>query len=356
MSNSSAATAPRRHPGRARRLLALAALMGTAVLWGSTFFSMKGLSESMPVTDMLAVRFLMAALAAALLGFRFLRMDARTARRGAGLGLIYAAGQLVQTFGLHLTTASNTAFITGLYVVFTPIVTARLSHRRVPRVVWAAVLLAIVGLGVMTLDLAHGIQFGLGDLLSLLAAGVYTGHIVATDFWIEPQNSMQISVMQLAVVAVVCMVAALPGGVALPRGGGQWLLMLYIAVVAGTLPIFLQMWGQAIVDPTTAAVLMAGEPVWASVFSVTLGGEHATWQMVLGGGAMFAAMMMVTVLPRLRQRRREQRRAAGPAAPQSVPARSGAAQSGAGQPVARRDEEDELRAERPAAAEEHLPH
>lgn len=296
------ATGGARQPSRALTAVALAALVGMAMLWGSTFFSMKGLTGRMPVPDLLAVRFLVAATATALVGFRHLRMSRDTLRHGMVIGAIYGVAQLIQTQGLAMTTASANGFITGLYVVLTPFLAARVLKEKVPGATWFAVLLAVVGLGTMTIDTSKGFAIGPGELLTLASAVLYACHITCVDRWATAENSMSITIVQLATIAVVCTGAALPGGLQLPSGSHDWWLMLYLAIIAGVIPIFLQVWAQTIVESTTAAVLMAGEPVWAAVFAVWWGGEHVTWQMVCGGGAIFAAMVLVTILPRLRSR------------------------------------------------------
>ncbi|MEL4356644.1 MULTISPECIES: DMT family transporter [unclassified Luteococcus] len=289
---------------RHTRYLALGALVLMGVLWGSTFFSMKDLTSRIPVPDLLAVRFIIAAVVSGALGWRHWRMNRRTLRHGTILGLIYGTAQLVQTVGLAHTAASVSGFVTGLYVVFTPFLAAWLLRERVPLLTWLSVLLAALGLGVLTLDLSAGVVIGVGELLTLGSAVIYACHIVAVDRWSDGDNSLSLTLVTLTVVALECTVAALPGGIHLPSGGTDWAWMLYIAVIAGAIPIFLQVWAQAVVESTTAAVLMAGEPVWAAVFAVLLGGERFTWQMLAGGGSMFAAMILVTVLPKFRSRGR----------------------------------------------------
>lgn len=289
-------------PGRATRFLALGGLVLMGVLWGSTFFSMKDLTSRIPVPDLLAVRFVIASTAVGLLGWRHWRMSRATLAHGTILGLIYGSAQLVQTVGLAHTPASVSGFVTGLYVVITPFLAAWLLRERIPALTWLAVGLASVGLGVLTLDLSGGVRLGFGEALTLVGAVMYACHIVAVDRWSDGNNSISLTMVTLVVVALECSIAALPDGIQLPQGSVDWWWMLYIALIAGAIPIFLQVWAQAVVESTTAAVLMAGEPVWAAVFAVLFGGERLTWQMLTGGGSMFAAMILVTILPKLRTR------------------------------------------------------
>jgi drug/metabolite transporter (DMT)-like permease len=266
----------------------------TAV-WGSTFFLIKDLLTRLPVTDMLAVRFGIAALVVALVAGRRLKMSAATLRRGVLLGLLYGVGQLLQTVGLAYTAASVSGFITGLYVVATPLLAAAFLRTRVSGVTWFAVGLATLGLGVLSL---RGFALGYGELLTLASAVVYAVHILATGRLSEPDTAMSLTVVQLAVITVVCTVAAAPDGLELPTSGSDWIVLLYLAVVAGAFTMFLQTWAQAHVEATRAAVIMSLEPVWAAGFAVALGGEAITVRMAIGGLAIVMAMYLVELAPR----------------------------------------------------------
>ena len=299
---------PRAAHSRGLQATALAGLVLMAMLWGSTFFSIKALVAHIPVMDMLAVRFAIAAVAIGALGWRHWRMSRRTMWQGAWLGLVYGLAQVFQTFGLAHTSASVSGFVTGLYVVFTPFAAAALLRERVPAPTWVAVVLATLGLGVLTLNLSTGLRIGTGEILTLISALLYTAHIVSVDKFSTQENALSLTNAQIVVVTLLCALAALPGGIALPRTGADWAWLLYLALIAGAIPIFMQIWAQSIIESTTAAVIMAGEPVWAAVFAVLFGGEHVTWQMVVGGLAMFAAMLIVTLSPRLKRPFRPLRR------------------------------------------------
>jgi len=286
----------------------LVALLAMTAAWGSTFFLIHDLVTRLPVTDLLAVRFAVAGVALVLVAGRRLRVTRQTLRSGALLGLLYGVAQILQTVGLAHTSASVSGFVTGLYVVATPLLAALLLRARVLASTWLAAGLATVGLGVLSL---HGFALGYGELLTLLSALVYAGHILVMSRLSHPGEALGLSVVQVVVIALVCTVAACwPGsgsgaGLQLPSGTGDWLAVLYLAVVAGALTMVLQTWAQARVEPTRAAVVMAMEPVWAAVFAVALGGERVTGRMVTGGVAILAAMYLVELAPRLPRRDRD---------------------------------------------------
>lgn len=291
-------------PTRIRSDLApLLALLAMTAAWGSTFFLIKDLLVRLPVADMLALRFGLGSLALVLLAGRRLRMSRSTLRSGLLLGLLYGVAQILQTAGLASTSASVSGFITGLYVVATPLLAALLLRARVSGTTWAASLLATVGLGVLSLD---GFAIGSGELLTLLSALVYAGHIIAMGRLSTPGEALPLSLVQMVVITVVCAVAAVwPGsgspGLQLPATTGDWLAVLYLAVIAGALTMVLQTWAQARVEAARAAVVMAMEPVWAAAFAVTLGEDRLTLRMVTGGLAILAAMYLVELAPRRRR-------------------------------------------------------
>jgi drug/metabolite transporter (DMT)-like permease len=278
-------------------LLALAALLAMTAAWGSTFFLIKDIVTRVPVSDLLAVRFAIASLALLLITGRQLRMSRATIRRGALLGVIYGVAQLLQTAGLAQTSASVSGFITGLYVVATPLLSAVILRTRIAATTWLAVGLATVGLGILSLN---GFSVGYGELLTLASAVIYAGHIVALGQFSSPETALSLSLVQLITITAVCSLAALPGGITLPTSATDWWIVIYLAVVAGALTMVLQTWAQARIDATRAAVIMAMEPVWAAGFAVAFGSESITVRMVLGGTAILAAMYLVELAPRWR--------------------------------------------------------
>ena len=146
----------------------------------------------------------------------------------------------------------------------------------------------------------QGFAIGYGELLTVASALVYAAHIVALGRLSEPGTAWALSVVQMATIAVVCGIVALPDGIRLPASGLDWTIVIYLALIAGALTMLLQTWAQARVEASRAAVIMAMEPVWAAAFAVAFGGESITWRMVLGGGAILTAMYLVELAPQRR--------------------------------------------------------
>ena len=211
------------------------------------------------------------------------------------LGLLYGLGQILQTAGLAHTPASVSGFITGLYVVATPLFAAALLQTRITWLTWAAVLLAVVGLAVLTLD---GLSVGYGEALTFVAAMLYALHIVGLGAWSTASDAMGLAILQLIVIAVVCLVCTAPDGIVLPDRASDWASLLYMALIPGALGIVGQTWAQAHLPPTRTAIVMSMEPVFAAFFAVLLGGESLTSRMLLGGVFVVAAMLVVELGPR----------------------------------------------------------
>ena len=281
---------------RPKTLLATLTLLGITAAWGSTFFLIKDLLERVPTLDFLGVRFAIAAVALVLVAPRALGRLSRDARRHAVvLGLLYGLGQILQTAGLAHTPASVSGFITGLYVVATPLFAAALLQTRITWLTWAAVLLAVVGLAVLTLD---GLSVGYGEALTFVAAMLYALHIVGLGAWSTASDAMGLAILQLIVIAVVCLVCTAPDGIVLPDRPSDWASLIYMALVPGALGIVGQTWAQAHLPPTRTAIVMSMEPVFAAFFAVLLGGESLTSRMLLGGVFVVAAMLVVELGPR----------------------------------------------------------
>jgi drug/metabolite transporter (DMT)-like permease len=282
--------------GRAGTLAPAAALLSVTAIWGSTFVVIKDATETIPVTDYLAVRFTIAAVGLWLLAPRSVaRLSPEVRRKAMVLGVAYGAAQLLQTTGLTLVSASVSGFITGLYVVLTPVIAALLLRESVARATWLAVGLATAGLGVLSLN---GFALGLGEVLTALGAVGYALHIVLLGAWSKPGQAVGLAVVQMGVIAVLCGVAAVPGGIVLPSTGTQWLAMVYVALAAGALAMVAQTWAQARLPATRAAIIMTTEPVFAAFFGVVFDDDPVTPRFILGAALVLAAMYLAELGPR----------------------------------------------------------
>ncbi|MEO7589014.1 MAG: DMT family transporter [Arachnia sp.] len=272
-------------------MTAVGALVLVTVAWGSTFFVIKDALDGMGTADFLAARFTIAAVVLAAISWRrLLRLSWAQWRVGLGLGVIYGLGQIAQTAGLRHTDASVSGFITGTYVVITPLLLWVIFRTRVASRTWLSVGLAVAGLAVLSITgMAAG---GIGELLTLLGAALYALHIVFLDRSASRMGALSLATVQLIGVAATCIVIALPGGTGGLPVMSAWGAILYTAVVAGALTMLLQTWAQGHLSPTKVAVVMTLEPVFATAFAIALGGETLTGKLVVGGSLILAATVI----------------------------------------------------------------
>ena len=222
--------------------------------------------------DFLAWRFLLASLIMLLIRPACLRGISRLGiLRGIGLGLVLGLGYISQTYGLLYASAAVSGFITGMFVVLTPVMAWLILRRRTNLATWLAVLLAALGLGLLSL---HGWAVGKGEALTLACAIFFAIHIVGLGEWSSRHDVYALTLLQLTTVGVVSLVAAAPGGIDLPPDGGVWATIALTAVLATALAFVVQTWAQSLVSATRAAVVMTMEPVFAGIFAVAFGANR----------------------------------------------------------------------------------
>jgi drug/metabolite transporter (DMT)-like permease len=280
------------------RVLPTLALLGVTAAWGSTFFLIKDLLEEVSVLDFLSVRFAIAAVVLWAIAPRSVgRLSQDELKHGVVLGLVYGVAQVMQTTGLERTPATVAGFVTGMYVVATPIFAAVLLHERITRTIWVAVVVATIGLAFLSLS---GFTVSFGVVIIFASAMLYALHIIGLGLWSRDTNVFGLAIVQMVVIALICTVVTAPNGIETPVSVGGWTALIYMAVVAGALAMLGQTWAQAHMSSARAAIIMTMEPVWAAFFAVLFGGESLTARMLVGGGFVLAAMYIVELSPRRR--------------------------------------------------------
>ncbi len=253
---------------------ALLALIAVTAVWGVTFVQVKDALELYPLLfAFLAVRFGIASLVLAVpAAGRMRSLGGRGARAGAGLGLLLALGYVLQTAGLERTTVSSAGFITGLYVVFTPLLGLLLFRTRLGRLVWLGVALAVGGLAMLS-----GVGAGdpLGDFLVLLGAAAYSLQIVLLEQYAPRYDAVAFTQAEmLAAFAGLALVAVALGELEVPRGWTVWGALLVTGVFASALGFLVQTWAQRRLSAARTALAFALEPAWAGLFGFWLAGDR----------------------------------------------------------------------------------
>ncbi len=253
--------------------MALLALIAVTAVWGVTFVQVKDAVELYPLYAFLALRFAIASLALGAPGVRRLRgLGAEGTAIAAILGLLLAAGYALQTEGLARTTVSSTGFITGLYVVFTPLLALGLFRQRLGTGVWLGVALSVAGLAMLS-----GVHAGstTGDALVLGAAAVYSLQIVLMERAAPRLDPLALTFVEmLAACAALSAIAGARSEFGFPHGWTVWGALLVTGLFASALGFLVQSWAQRSTSATRTALAFALEPVWTALFGFTLAGDR----------------------------------------------------------------------------------
>lgn len=265
---------------------ALVALVAVTAVWGVTFVQVKDAVALYPLFAFLAVRFAIATGVLAVPAVKRIRSLGRDGVAGGVLlGLLLAAGYVLQTAGLERTTVSSTGFITGMYVVLTPLLALALFRARIGLTAWGGVVLATAGLAL--LSGVHAGSVG-GDLLVLAAAAVYSLQIVLLERYAPRFDPLAFTCVEMAAAfGGLVVVAAALGDLHVPHGWTVWGALLVTGVFASALGFLVQAWAQRRTSATRTALAFSMEPVWTAFFGYTLSGDRLG---ALGWGGCAAIM------------------------------------------------------------------
>ena len=278
--------------GGAPRAVGLSVLLLlVTVVWGWTFPVVRDAVAAYGVVAFLATRFAMAAVVLAPIGLR--RATRASWRAGAGIGLVLVAAYLLQTFGIRLTSATNSGLITGLFVVFAPLWNRLLFGVRTDRIFAAAIATSVVGLALLT-----GAGAGpptLGDALTLGCAILFGLHIALLGRYAREHDPWALVLAQLAVAAVVLAVAWPLSEPFTAPSGAVWgaLLLTGLAATAGGFTI--QTAAQRHLPAVRVAVILTMEPVFATFFGRALAGDRLGLLQLAGGALMVAALLVANI-------------------------------------------------------------
>ena len=268
------------------------ALLTAALIWGSSFIVLKDAVDNIPIYQLLAIRFTLGGL---LLGVVFRKQLGENLRailpHGILCGVLLLAAYAAQTYGLLTTTPGTNAFLTAVYCVIVPFAAWAL-FRKPPTVYnWAAAVMCVAGIGLISLS--GDLSIGKGEWFTLLSGLLYALHIMALSRFGEHDDPIALTTVQFAVVAVLswgCSWVFEPGA-ALPAPEA-WPALLYLTVFATAVTLVLQSVGQSLTPPNQSAILLSLESVFAVLFSLLLGREALTPQLALGFTLVFISVIV----------------------------------------------------------------
>ncbi len=258
---------------RRRPLLPLVLLLAVTAIWGYTFVPVQEALGAYPLFAFLAVRFAISAVVLAPFAARPLRTLPRGGYlAGLGAGLLLALAYGLQTAGLELTTVSSTGFITGLYVVLTPLIALALFRTPVSNILWVGVALSLAGL-----YLLNGMPGGsaAGNGLVLANAVAQSFQIAAMERFAPRYDARALTFLQMAISCVGFMiVAGALGDLQVPRGASVWWALLATGVFAGAFGYLVATWVQSRITAARAALVFTLEAPFAALFGMALLGER----------------------------------------------------------------------------------
>jgi drug/metabolite transporter (DMT)-like permease len=274
-----------------KRNLLYLAMLATAAVWGGSFVVMKDSLEQQDVYSFLSSRFLLASLLMFL--YRpnvFKGLNKKFVRQAILAGLLLGSGYIFQTLGLTKTTVSNTGFVTGLYLVFTPLISLAILKRHVLRIQWSAVIIAFAGLVLISYN---GISIGFGETLVLISAFLYGAHFVALGEWSDGGNTYALTLIQIMTVSALATICALINGYQVAPSMRVWTAILFTALFATFLAFLVQTKAQSVMSATAASVLLAMETPFALIFGLIFNNDPLTLRIITGGGMVMLAMGLV---------------------------------------------------------------
>ena len=272
------------------------ALLTVAAMWGISFVWMKDILDQQDVYSFLTSRFIVAA--AAMIALRpsvLRRFTKELVVKGLVIGMALGSGYIFQTLGLERTTPAITGFITGLYVVFTPLLASFFLKERLTKAMWGYVFLAVVGLAILSVE---GWSVGIGEIFVLISAVLFAIHIILLGSWSKNFDAYALTVMQLIGCSLLASIPASINGFVAPPDTQVWGVIIFTALFATAIAFVIQTWSQARISTTKVAVILTMEVVFAALFSFMYGMEPFTLRLALGGTLVLIAMLAI-VQPRV---------------------------------------------------------
>ncbi len=281
----------------ARRLQADLVLLLVAAFYGTVFVAQRIAALEVGTFFFNGIRFLLGALVLV----PFIKHRGRSLQGPLGpillAGTLLFGGSAIQQAGLVYTTAANAGFITGLYVILVPVILWAGWRQKQSLALWFSALLAVFGM--YLLSVGTSMQINPGDVLELIGAGFWAGHMVLLGRVIKKMDLLAFSIGQYLVCGTLSLVTgffteqgSLPG---LP---GLWWALLYAGVISVGLAYTLQAYAQRMAPPADASIILSSESVFAAISGYLFLGEKLGGLQILGCGMMLGAILLVQLMNR----------------------------------------------------------
>jgi len=270
-------------------------LIATAI-WGTSFFIIKDLVVNVSPTVLVGYRFLLAALLFGGIGIFYRKNLFHHCNIGILMGFIYSLAYIFQTIGMQTTSSANSSFITGLFVLTTPVFSYFFFKTIPSKKFFIALILAATGLWILTGGIS---KMSFGDMITLVvpvAVGLYT---VLVQKYIKNIDLISLLFQQSLVIGLVALSMGLIIGANFVLADSMvWSAIVYLAVFPAALSTFLQIKAQKHISANKVGLITSLEPVFASLFAWTLGGELMNINIIVGG----VLILIATVINEIRLR------------------------------------------------------
>lgn len=274
----------------------------TAVMWGSGFVGMAMGLEYLTVFQLMAGRFILATVLLCLVFYKKLKLITKTVLwKGAVLGAILFTAFTLQTWGLEYTTPSKNAFLTAINVIIVPIIAYLIYKRKIDRFESLAAMLAVVGIGFLSLQ--GSMTINIGDLLSIICAVAFAFDIFYTNVFVKTEDALALTIVQFATAALLGVISVVMlGEVPTQVAPEAVYILLYLAVFCTLIAYACQNVGMQYANPTKSAIILSTEALFGTIFSVILLHEMLTGRMIFGCILIFVAIIFAEVKPTFRRR------------------------------------------------------
>lgn len=270
-------------------LLAKLALICTAAIWGSTFFIIRDSISLINPLVLVSYRFLLAAGTLAIVLLIQKKSLFQSLRQGSILGMLMAVVVTTQSWGLQYTSATNSGFITGLMILFVPVFSYLLWRKKIGFWQLLPIILAMIGLYLLVGGINHINQ---GDIITLITAMSYSLYIIYAQSFTKVYDIWRLNFQQCLTIGIISLVIAWVSNISLiiplAQTGPS---IAYLALIATCLAFSLQLIGQKKTTALQAAMILATEPLFATFFAWSLGGEHISSYQIIGGCMIFSALV-----------------------------------------------------------------
>ena len=274
----------------------------TAIMWGSGFVGMAIGLEHFTVLQLMAGRFTLATILLSVIFYKKLRLfNWSIIWRGALLGGILFFAFVLQTYGLSYTTPSKNAFLTSINVLIVPIIAFIVYKRGFDRYEVIAAMIAVIGIGFLSLTNSFTIQ--LGDLLSILCAIAFAFDIFYTNVFVKKEDALALTIVQFMTASLLSIIGVLMlGEISTSINTEGFLILLYLAVFCTLVAYVCQNVGMQYANPTKSAIILSMESLFGTLFSVWILQELLTGRMIVGCVLILIAVLIAELKPRFNWR------------------------------------------------------